>query len=152
MLDLALLFKVFLVAGLFRLLFCLLLLSHCVIFQTLLAQVSFLLSDLLDSINSGLFFQAVLKSDLIRLSVQDWGLGRLWLHYRRLLHEARRSVRIVASEERTSRLALLRSVSSIDCVNGWLIGLRCHLLWRVLAHWVNYHIASHVHTIAAYYI
>ena len=61
-LDLALFLEVLLVSRLFSFLFCLFLLSHGVILQTLLAQVSFLLSDLLDPINSGLLLKTVLKS------------------------------------------------------------------------------------------
>ena len=117
-LDLALFLEVLLVSRLFSFLFCLFLLSYGVILQTLLAQVSFLLSDLLDPINSGLLLEAVLKSELIGPRVQDGRLGRLGLHGGRLLHEARRRVRIVASEERTSRLALLLSVSTIDGIHS----------------------------------
>ena len=118
MLNLSLLLEVLLVSHLFSFLFSLLLLSHGVILQTLLAQVSFLLSDLLDPINPGLFLKTVLKSELIGPRVQDGHLGRLWLHRGRLLHEASRCVWIVASEEGTSRLALLLSVSTIDGIHS----------------------------------
>lgn len=117
-LDLALLLEVLLVSRLFSFLFCLFLLSHGVILQTLLAQVSFLLSDLPDPINSGLLLKTVLKSELIGPRVQDGRLGRLGLHGGRLLHEARRSVWIVASEEGTSCLALLLSVPTIDGIHS----------------------------------
>ena len=65
MLNLALFLKILLISSLFGFLFCLLLFTDGVVFDTLSAELFFLLTHLPDPVDSGLLLEAVLEGDLV---------------------------------------------------------------------------------------
>ena len=98
-LYLPLFLEVLLVSGVLLVLFCFFLLFDCVVLEALLGEHFFLLTDLLDPFDPGLFFEVALELFFFSLSVQYLSLSLTLVLIR--LHEAAR-MRIIPTEMRLS--------------------------------------------------